>query len=46
MKARDAFVANVTHELRTPVNGIKGHAEILMEQEQDFQRMQLSQDDS
>lgn len=38
MKARDAFVANVTHELRTPVNGIKGHAEILMEQEQDFQR--------
>ena len=24
MKARDAFVANVTHELRTPVNGIKG----------------------
>jgi len=38
MKARDAFVANVTHELRTPVNGIKGHAEILMEQEQDFQK--------
>lgn len=39
MKARDAFVANVTHELRTPVNGIKGHAEILMEQEQDLQRI-------
>lgn len=39
MKARDAFVANVTHELRTPVNGIKGHAEILMEQEQDFQKV-------
>lgn len=38
MKARDAFVANVTHELRTPVNGIKGHAEILMEHEQDFQK--------
>ena len=38
MKARDAFVANVTHELRTPVNGLKGHAEILMEQEQDFQK--------
>lgn len=38
MKARDAFVANVTHELRTPVNGIKGHAEILLEQEQDFQK--------
>ncbi|MDE7415729.1 MAG: PAS domain-containing protein [Lachnospiraceae bacterium] len=39
MKARDAFVANVTHELRTPVNGIKGHTEILMEQEQDFQKI-------
>ncbi|MDE6619036.1 MAG: PAS domain-containing protein [Lachnospiraceae bacterium] len=38
MKARDAFVANVTHELRTPVNGIKGHAEIMIEQEQDFQK--------
>jgi nitrogen-specific signal transduction histidine kinase len=38
MKARDAFVANVTHELRTPVNGIKGNAELLMEQEQDFQK--------
>lgn len=38
MKARDAFVANVTHELRTPVNGIKGHTEILLEQEQDFQK--------
>ncbi|MBQ2258507.1 MAG: PAS domain-containing protein [Lachnospiraceae bacterium] len=38
MKIRDAFVANVTHELRTPVNGIKGHAEILMEQEHDFER--------
>lgn len=38
MKARDAFVANVTHELRTPVNGIKGHTELLIEQEQDFQK--------
>lgn len=38
MKARDAFVANVTHELRTPVNGIKGHIELLMEQETDFQK--------
>jgi PAS domain S-box-containing protein len=39
MKARDAFVANVTHELRTPVNGIKGNAELLMEQEQDVQKL-------
>lgn len=38
MKARDAFVANVTHELRTPVNGIKGHTELLLEQEEDFQK--------
>lgn len=38
MKERDSFVANVTHELRTPVNGIKGHAEIMMEDENDFQK--------
>lgn len=38
MKDRDSFVANVTHELRTPVNGIKGHAEILQEGEEDFQK--------
>ena len=29
-KIRDEFVANVTHELRTPVNGIKGHAQYMM----------------
>lgn len=28
---KNTFVANVTHELRTPVNGIKGLTEILME---------------
>lgn len=38
MKDRDSFVANVTHELRTPVNGIKGHTEILMEEEDDSQK--------
>ena len=38
MKARDAFVANVTHELRTPVNGIKGHTELVLEREHDFQK--------
>jgi len=29
-KVRNEFVANVTHELRTPVNGIKGHTQYLM----------------
>lgn len=30
MKMKDEFTANVTHELRTPVNGIKGHTQYLM----------------
>lgn len=30
-KAQNEFVANVTHEFRTPVNGIKGHVGTLME---------------
>ena len=38
MKARDAFVANVTHELRTPVNGIKGHTELILEREDNLQK--------
>lgn len=38
MKERDSFVANVTHELRTPVNGIKGHVEILLDAEEDIQK--------
>lgn len=38
MKARDSFVANVTHELRTPVNGIKGHTELILEKEDDPQK--------
>lgn len=38
MRDRDSFVANVTHELRTPVNGIKGHAEIMLEDEKDSQK--------
>ena len=29
MKVRDEFVANVTHELKTPLNGIKGHTQYL-----------------
>lgn len=31
MAVRNEFVANVTHELRTPVNGIKGHVDNLKE---------------
>lgn len=31
MRVRNEFVANVTHELRTPVNGIKGHVTTLLE---------------
>ncbi len=30
-RSRTEFTANVTHELRTPVNGIKGHVTTLME---------------
>ena len=37
--ARDSFVASVTQELRTPVNGIKGNTELLMEQEHDLQKL-------
>lgn len=31
-KARNEFTANVTHELRTPVNGIRGHVSTLLDQ--------------
>lgn len=31
-KARNEFTANVTHELRTPVNGIRGHVTTLLDQ--------------
>lgn len=35
MKARNEFVANITHELRTPVNGIKGHIKNMLINETD-----------
>lgn len=35
MKDRNEFVANITHELRTPVNGIKGHVTNLLEDDKD-----------
>ena len=31
IKVRNEFVANVTHELRTPVNGIRGHVTNMLE---------------
>ena len=31
MKVRNEFVANVTHELRTPVNGVRGHVTNLLD---------------
>ena len=31
MNVRNEFVANVTHELRTPVNGVRGHVTNLIE---------------
>lgn len=35
MKVKSEFVANVTHELRTPVNGILGNVRELLEEETD-----------
>lgn len=32
LSGQNEFVANITHELRTPVNGIKGHVAFLKEQ--------------
>lgn len=37
-RARNEFTANVTHELRTPVNGIKGHVMELVEEVEDPDR--------
>ncbi len=35
LRRRNEFTANVTHELRTPVNGIKGHVATLLNEVQD-----------
>ncbi len=40
-KLKTEFVANVTHELRTPVNGILGHTIELLKNETDKSKLQL-----
>lgn len=40
-KVKTEFVANVTHELRTPVNGILGNTNILLENEVDPKKIGL-----
>lgn len=43
MKVKSEFVANVTHELRTPVNGILGNTRILLEGEDDREKLKTLQ---
>lgn len=38
-KVKSEFVANVTHELRTPVNGILGNTQELLKEEQDHDKV-------
>lgn len=39
LQVKSEFVANVTHELRTPVNGISGHVRELSEKETDEEKL-------
>lgn len=41
IRTRNDFVSNVTHELRTPVNGIRGHATTLLDEVGEEQRKTL-----
>lgn len=41
LKVKSEFVANVTHELRTPVNGILGNTRELVEREEDREKKKL-----
>ncbi len=38
LRARNEFTANVTHELRTPINGIKGHVLTLVDKVEDAEQ--------
>lgn len=40
-KIKSEFVANITHELRTPVNGILGNTRILLENEKDSENLKI-----
>ncbi len=41
LKVKSEFIANVTHELRTPVNGILGNTRELAEMEEDREKKKL-----
>lgn len=41
LKVKSEFMANVTHELRTPVNGILGNTMELLNREEDAQKLNL-----
>jgi len=40
-KVKSEFVANVTHELRTPVNGIQGNMDELLSMEMDAEKLRI-----
>ncbi len=42
-KVKNQFVANVTHELRTPVNGILGNIKELLLKEEDLEKQRILQ---
>ncbi len=41
LKVKSEFIANVTHELRTPVNGILGNTMELLEKEEEIEKKKL-----
>lgn len=41
LKIKSEFVSNITHELKTPVNGIIGNTSALMERENDPEKLKL-----
>lgn len=41
LRVKNEFVANVTHELRTPVNGIQGNTQELLSMETDNDKLKL-----